>query len=103
MLLATCYDRTSTSGDCPLTVMDSSTPASFSVTATGTAPLSYQWRWNGSDLTGQTHTNLAFGAVQPADTGNYTVVVTNLSGSVTSALTKTVCPERRFSSPRKPE
>ena len=25
------------------------------------------------------------------------------SGSVTSALTKTVCPDRRFSSPRKPE
>jgi hypothetical protein len=60
-------------------------PAGFSVVANGTAPLTYRWRHDGADLPGQTGTTLSFGAVQPSDAGSYTVVVGNISGSITSA------------------
>jgi predicted peptidase len=58
--------------------------ASFTVTASGAAPLAYQWRLEGHELGGQTNRTLTFGAVQAADEGDYTVVVTNLAGTVTS-------------------
>ena len=60
--------------------------ANFTVTATGTAPLSYQWRFNGGAIAGAITNRLALTNVQPADAGNYTVVVTNSGGSVTSAV-----------------
>jgi alpha-tubulin suppressor-like RCC1 family protein len=62
------------------------TTASFSVAATGTAPLSYQWRFNGTPLAGQTGTNLTLTNVQSIHAGNYAVVVTNVAGSVTSVV-----------------
>ena len=62
------------------------TNASFSVAASGTAPLDYQWRFNGTNLAGATSTNLTIANVQPANGGNYSVVVANLAGSVTSAV-----------------
>jgi Immunoglobulin I-set domain len=58
--------------------------ALFAVTAYGTAPLSYQWRLDGHDLSGQTSNTITFGAVQPTDEGDYTVVVTNVAGAATS-------------------
>ena len=60
--------------------------ASFSVTASGTAPLSYQWQFNGAGVTGATGTGLTLSSVQPTNAGSYTVVVTNTAGSVTSAV-----------------
>jgi poly(3-hydroxybutyrate) depolymerase len=59
--------------------------ALFAVTASGTAPLSYQWRLDGHDLTGQTNSTISFNPVQPADEGDYMVVITNVAGSVISA------------------
>jgi hypothetical protein len=59
---------------------------SFSVTASGTAPLSYQWQFNGANLSGATSTSLTLAGVQPANGGNYSVMVTNPAGSVTSAV-----------------
>jgi hypothetical protein len=61
------------------------TTAQFSVTASGTAPLRYQWRFNNGDLIGQNDAVLVLNNVQPANAGNYTVVITNTAGSVTSA------------------
>ncbi len=61
------------------------TAASFSVTAIGTAPLTYQWIFNGSALTGQTNATLAFSAAQPTDAGSYRVVVGNAGGSLSSS------------------
>ena len=61
------------------------TAATFSVTASGTAPLSYQWRFNGTNITGATATSFPRNNVQPADAGSYSVVVTNIAGSVTSS------------------
>jgi endonuclease/exonuclease/phosphatase family metal-dependent hydrolase len=60
--------------------------ATFSVTASGASPLDYQWRFNGSNLPGATTNPFTIGAAQLADAGNYSVVVTNLSGSATSAV-----------------
>jgi hypothetical protein len=59
--------------------------ASFSVTATGTAPLSYQWRRNGAPIAGATSATLTMTAALAADHGaRYSAVVTNSAGSVTS-------------------
>lgn|GEM_PF-2165501 len=58
--------------------------ASFSVTATGTAPLTYQWSKDGSVIGGATSSTFSLGAAQMSDAGNYTVLVTNTAGSVMS-------------------
>jgi PKD repeat protein len=60
--------------------------ASFNVVASGTAPLAYQWQFNGTNLPGETATNFTRSNVQPPDLGNYDVVVSNSLGSITSAL-----------------
>ena len=57
----------------------------FSVTATGTAPLGYQWRKNGTAIAGATAASYALGAAQASSGGTYDVVVSNVAGSVTSA------------------
>jgi hypothetical protein len=59
--------------------------ATFAVTATGTGPLSYQWLYNGASIPGQTNTALTINNVQYSNAGNYSVVVTNVVGSVTSS------------------
>src|SRR5207237_182339 len=64
----------------------SGTIASFTVTAAGTTPCSYQWRFNGSDLTGATTDTLNFASVDYTNSGNYTLVVTNVGGSITSVV-----------------
>lgn len=59
--------------------------ATFSVTATGTAPLSYQWRRNGSPISGATSASYSF-TTALADSGAvFSVVVSNAAGTVTSA------------------
>ena len=72
------------------------TTASFSVVASGTAPLAYQWRKDGASLVGQTGGSVTIAGVQSGDAGNYSVVITNSAGSVTSqvaALTVLVPPQ----------
>ncbi len=59
-------------------------PAVFSVEATGSNPLSYQWYKNNIKIAGATSSTYAISNTQPADAGTYTVVVTNLAGSDTS-------------------
>lgn len=58
--------------------------ATFTVTAAGTAPLSYQWRRNGSPLPGMTEATLYVANVSSADAGTYDVEVRNAYGVVTS-------------------
>ena len=59
--------------------------AAFSVTATGTAPMSYQWRKNGANIGGATATSYTTPATTTADNNaKFTVVVSNSAGSVTS-------------------
>ncbi len=63
----------------------------FSVVASGTAPLSYQWRKNTTSLSdggivaGALTDTLTLTGVSLGDTGGYDVVVTNAAGSATSA------------------
>ncbi len=59
--------------------------ATFTVGASGTAPLSYQWRLNGSPIGGATSSSYTRSNLQTNDAGNYSVVVTNSAGSATSA------------------
>jgi hypothetical protein len=59
---------------------------SFSVTASGSAPLSYQWRQAGMPISGAVTTNLSLAGVTTNDNGAYDVVVSNPYGSVTSAV-----------------
>jgi uncharacterized repeat protein (TIGR01451 family) len=67
--------------------------AMFTVTATGAAPLSYQWRKGGVDLTGETAATLTINNVQAGNAGSYDVRVSNAVGSTLSApATLTVLP-----------
>ncbi|MDD5141112.1 MAG: immunoglobulin domain-containing protein [Verrucomicrobiales bacterium] len=69
--------------------------ASFSVTVSGTAPLSFQWLKNGVAIPGANSNVLTFSAVTTNDTASYFVVVTNAVGNASSfsaALTVLVPP-----------
>lgn len=59
--------------------------ASFSVGATGSVPLTYQWNLNGTAIAGATGPVLSLANVQAGDAGTYTVTVENPAGSTTSA------------------
>ena len=60
--------------------------ATFSVTATGTAPLTYQWRKNGTNISGATSSSYTTPATAIGDSGAvFTVVVSNSVGTVTSS------------------
>ena len=60
-------------------------PASFTAVANGTAPLSYQWTKNASNISGATNSNWGVANVRVSDAGTYALVVTNAAGSVTSS------------------
>ena len=58
--------------------------ASFTVTATGTPPLNYQWLFDGSLMSGATNATLVISDLKMVHAGRYAVVVSNVAGSVTS-------------------
>jgi hypothetical protein len=53
--------------------------------ATGDAPLSYQWRRNGTAISGATNATLALSSLRSADAGTYSLTVTNAGGSATTS------------------
>lgn len=59
--------------------------ASFSVVAADTRLLNYQWRFNGANIGGATGDALLLQSVSAGNQGEYRVILTNPSGSVTSA------------------
>jgi len=77
------------------TVVEGQT-ATFTVVASGPAPLTYQWRSNGVDIPGEVSATYTTPALTLADSGPLvTCVVTNPNGSVTTAdawLTVTMAP-----------
>jgi glucose/arabinose dehydrogenase len=70
--------------------------ASFSVGVSGTGPFTYQWRKNGSSITGATASIYKITSVISSDSGKYSVVVRNAAGAVTSTqATLTVLPPNK--------
>jgi hypothetical protein len=60
-------------------------PAAFTVAATGTAPLAYQWQRNGVAIAGATATTFTLSTTTLADSGaTFRAVVSNVAGSATS-------------------
>ena len=66
-------------------VVTNGATAVFRVTATGTAPLQYQWFRNGNPISGATIPELTISPAQTSDASLYTVTVTNLRGTQKSA------------------
>lgn len=66
-------------------------PATFRVSASGAAPLSYQWQKNGVNIAGATSATYTIASTTTTSAGQYRVIVSNSVGSVTSnAATLTV-------------
>jgi hypothetical protein len=57
----------------------------FNVTAYGQQPLNYQWQFNGQNIYNATNATLTLNSVTAANSGGYSVIVSNPYGSVTSA------------------
>lgn len=68
----------------------------FSVTATGTAPLSYQWLKDGVAIAGATSATLDLTNVQGTDSGAYSVRITSSAGTVTSNAATLTVPAARL-------
>src|SRR6185295_7230393 len=63
----------------------------FSVAASGSAPFTYQWRFNNTNIVGATFALLELNNVQSTNAGLYSVVVQNAAGPVQSpAATLTI-------------
>src|SRR5438093_856782 len=100
MLIAGCTGSTSSNPQSPPKItaqpanqtVTAGQSASFSVSATGAAPLSYQWQKNGSAISGATAAIYTTPPTSSADNGaQFKVMVSNARGSVTSnAATLTV-------------
>ena len=71
-------------------------PVSFSVAASGTAPITYQWERNGTAITGANSTSYSIATTAMSDSGAvFSAVATNVAGSATSEnanLTVTAAP-----------
>jgi hypothetical protein len=72
--------------------------AAFGVAASGTTPLTFQWRKGSNPVPNATNMVLAITNVTPADAGNYSVVVHNAvsSDAVSDTATLTVGPAADF-------
>jgi RHS repeat-associated protein len=67
--------------------VDVTSNATFTVTPSTafTTPLSYQWLWNGSPIHGGTNSSLTITDVQATNVGYYSVIISNVAGSITSS------------------
>ena len=94
---------TQTTGSAPVAPAITAQPASQTVTAganvsfnvgvTGSWPLNYQWQFGGNNLAGATSATLSLANVQVANSGNYSVIVSNSAGfTVSSNAILTVTP-----------
>ena len=65
-------------------IVNAGSSATFTVAATGTAPLSYQWLKNGTNIAGGTSATYSITSTQFSDAGFYTVSISNAAGTLTS-------------------
>ena len=69
------------------------TNVTFSAAAVGTPPLSYQWLFNGSPISGANGTSFSIINIQDPNAGNYSLLVANEYGTnISSAASLTVLP-----------
>ena len=68
------------------TSVPAGTQAQFNVAATGTQPLYYQWRHENTNVPGGTDAILSIHSAQASNSGAYSVLVSNVAGSVTSII-----------------
>ena len=61
-------------------------PPRFLLVSAGVAPFTYQWLFDGTAIAGATNSALSVPNAQPAQSGYYSVIVSNASGSVTSQV-----------------
>jgi uncharacterized repeat protein (TIGR03803 family) len=66
--------------------------ANFSVTAGGSAPLSYQWQLDGTNLAGATDSTLTISHEELTNSGTYTVIVSNSYGEISTNALLSVTP-----------
>jgi hypothetical protein len=66
------------------------TNVTFTVAATGTGLVRYQWRFNGQDLPGATSPSLAINNVQLPNDGDYVAMVTDDSATIASAVARLI-------------
>jgi hypothetical protein len=78
-----CFPVTITSQPMSVTAYSGENP-SFAISANGTKPISYQWSFNGSPITGATNSTLTLNNVQTNQAGSYSVQVSNHAGSTNS-------------------
>ena len=64
--------------------MNQGANVTFTASATGTAPLSFQWRKGAANISGATGTSYTLNNVQAASAGTYSLVVPIAAGSATS-------------------
>jgi len=69
----------------PSQMVMANTMVTFTVNATGYAPLSYQWMFNSSKIAGATMVTYTIASASAANSGTYAVTVTNLYGTKTSS------------------
>ena len=86
------YKSNPVTGSAPLRIIQQPASASlnvggtvvFSVVAQGSDPVTYQWRKDGEDISGETSRSLTLTDVAIDSAGEYDVVITNPAGSITS-------------------
>lgn len=72
-------------------IVNQGSSVTFSIVATGPAPLRYQWFFNGNPILNATNTSLLLSNVRSTNEGSYHCVVSNASGfAVSSTATLTV-------------
>ena len=66
-------------------VVNAFDPVTFTVTASGTPPLTYQWRFDGTNLHSASNDYYSIASVQQTNLGDYSCVVSNIAGRATSS------------------
>lgn len=89
-ILALVYGGTTPAGAAPLASQsivlgDTNATATFTVAASGTPPLAFQWKFYGTNLPGQTSNSLTLSPASPANAGPYSVTVSNVFGGTNVA------------------